>query len=364
MKVLQLINSLATGGAEKLILETVPLLNKAGVSTDVAVLNGSEHPFFYAMNSSKCCEVYSLSNTSVYNPILIFKIIPLLKKYDIIHVHLFPALYWVACAKYISFSKTKLIYTEHSTSNNRRNKSLFKFLDKLVYRAYNKIITIAPEVDTNIKKHLNFHDNKFELIQNGVNLEILHKAKPLSKSQFGIPITDTTKLLMQVASFRYPKDQKTVIKALTKLPDNIVLILVGDGPLKQECQDLAKALNIAHRVTFLGIRMDVFNLLKTADIIILSSHHEGLSLSCIEGMASGKPFIATNAPGLGDIVKGAGVLCNISDYENLALEIHTLLTNTKHYNEVISKCLERANHYNITHTINKQITLFKEVLKS
>ncbi|MFD0988655.1 glycosyltransferase [Mariniflexile jejuense] len=364
MKVLQLINSLATGGAEKLILETVPLLNKAGVASDVAVLNGTQHPFFQVLSKTNCCKMYVLSNTSVYNPLLIFKIIPLLKKYDIVHVHIFPALYWVAFAKYLSFSKTKLIYTEHSTSNNRRNKSLFKLLDKLVYRAYNKIITIAPEVDANIKKHLNYHENKFELIQNGVNLDIIHNAKPISKFQFGVPITDKTKLLIQVASFRYPKDQKTIIKALTKLPDNIVLLLVGDGPLKQECQDLAKALNVAHRVLFLGIRMDVFNLLKTADIVILSSHHEGLSLSCIEGMASGKPFIATNAPGLGDIVKGAGVLCNINDYENLALEIHTLLTNTKHYNEVIAKCMERANHYNITHTINKQIALFKEVLKS
>jgi glycosyltransferase involved in cell wall biosynthesis len=49
-------------------------------------------------------------------------------------------------------------------------------------------------------------------------------------------------------------------------------------------------------------------LLKTADIVVLSSHYEGLSLASIEGMASGKPFIASDVPGLHEVVKGADLL--------------------------------------------------------
>lgn len=363
MKILQIINSLATGGAEKLILETIPVFTKKTISVDVAVLNGNNNPFFEALKKTHCCNVFALSKQTVYNPILIFKIIPYLKKYDIVHVHLFPSLYWVAFAKMISFSKTKLIYTEHSTFNNRRKNSFFKILDKLVYQFYEKIITISHEVDSNLKKHLNFNESKFELIQNGIDLEVINNAIPFSKSKLVTNITESTKLLIQVSSFRYPKDQKTVIKALTQLDENIILLLVGDGPLKNECQILVNKLNLTHRVIFLGIRMDVLNLLKTSDIIILSSHHEGLSLSCIEGMASGKPFIASNAPGLGDIVNGAGVLFPVNDSKSLAFEINKLLNNTIYYNTVISSCLERASQYNITNTIDKEIALYKSVLQ-
>jgi len=362
MKVLQIINSLATGGAEKLILETVPLCNKRDVQMDVVVLNGENQPFMQALKVTNCCSVFSLSNQSVYNPMLIFKIMPYLKKYDIVHVHLFPSLYWVAFAKLASFSKTKLVYTEHSTSNNRRKNLLFKLIDKWVYAYYSKIITIAPEVDTNIKKHLNFSENKFELIQNGINLETINNETPILKSEIHPNIKEDSKILIQVASFRYPKDQKTVIKALKDLPENILLVLVGDGPLKNDCETFAKSIQVQQRVFFLGIRMDVIKLLKAADIIVLSSHHEGLSLASIEGMASGKPFIASNAPGLGDIVKDAGILFPINDAETLAFEIKRLIEDNDHYNTTVTHCMERAQLYSINHTIAKEINLYKSLV--
>lgn len=364
MKVLQITNSLATGGAEKLILETVPLCNQESVKMDVAVLNGDEQPFLEALRKSKSCNVFSLSKQSVYNPLLIFKIIPYLKKYEVVHVHLFPSLYWVAIAKWFCFSKTKLVYTEHSTSNNRRNNPLFKVFDKWVYAAYTKIITIAPEVDENLKRHLNCDGNKFELIQNGINLETIKTETPLPKSKIHPNLKENNKIIIQVASFRYPKDQKTVISALKKLPENVVLVLVGDGPLKIECETYAKAMQVEHRVYFLGIRMDVIKLLKSSDVIVLSSHHEGLSLASIEGMASGKPFLASNAPGLGEIVKNAGILFPIGDANTLATQINKLLQDTTHYNDIVTRCMERAQQYSINHTITKEIELYKSIIKT
>lgn len=364
MKILQIINSLATGGAEKLILETIPLLNDEGIQTDLAVLNGNSYPFLVALKKLNCCSIFSLGNKSVYNPILIFKIIPYLKKYDLIHVHIFPALYWVALAKMISFSKTKLIYTEHSTSNNRRQTLFFKMVDRCVYSFYSKIITIAPEVDANIKNHLGFKKDRFIMIQNGINLESIKATKPIPRPNLLPNLNGDFKILIQVASFRYPKDQKTVIKSLKKLGDHVVLILVGDGPLRPECENLVKTLGLTNRVLFLGIRMDVIPLLKASDIIILSSHHEGMSLASMEGMASGKPFIAADAPGLGDLVRNAGLVFPVNDDVTLAKQINKLLIDTAYYNETVTNCLERANNYSIDTTINKVIKVYKTVLES
>jgi len=175
-------------------------------------------------------------------------------------------------------------------------------------------------------------------------------------------ISQESKILLQVSSFRYPKDQKTIIRALKMLDDSVVLVLVGDGPLKKECEEFAVQKGVSDRVFFLGIRMDISKILKTADIIILSSHHEGLSLSSIEGMASGKPFVASNAPGLGDIVKGAGVLFPVGDENILAQKLENLLSDTKFYSKTVEKCLERAEQYNITENIEKTIRLYESIV--
>ena len=82
MRVLQIINSMGTGGAEKLLVETIPALSSQGLDIDLLVLNGKNHQFLDSLANSDCCNIYSLGKGSVYNPMLIFKIIPFLKKYN------------------------------------------------------------------------------------------------------------------------------------------------------------------------------------------------------------------------------------------------------------------------------------------
>ena len=169
MKILHIINSLATGGAEKLIIETLPLYAKQGLKIDLLLLNGAAHPFLEELASKKCCEIFNLGTSSVYNPITIFKIIPYLKKYDIVHVHLFPAQYWVVLAKLLSFSKTKLIFTEHNTTNRRLENPIFRFIDKWIYQFYAGVIAITAEIKTLLLKHTALSEVRFTVIENGVH---------------------------------------------------------------------------------------------------------------------------------------------------------------------------------------------------
>lgn len=361
MKVLQIINSLATGGAEKLLLETLPLYRERGIKMDILVLNGTDHSFMKELKALNCCMVYSLGLKSVYNIFHIFKIIPYLKKYDIIHVHLFPAQYWVVLAKIISFSKTKLLFTEHSTSNRRIKNKWLKPIDRFFYKNYHKIICITNEVLSILYKHTSLSEQKFEVIKNGVVIEKFKSATPYSKNVFFKEKEANIKLLMQVSSFHEPKDQATLIQSLQFLPNNIKLLLVGDGVLRKDCEALVQQLQLENRILFLGIRMDVSQLLKTVDIVVLSSKYEGLSLSSIEGMASGKPFIASNVPGLSEVVSGAGVLFTQGDENELAQLIMELFNDEKQYQAVAKSCEMRANQYDIKNMIAQHITLYESI---
>ncbi len=147
---------------------------------------------------------------------------------------------------------------------------------------------------------------------------------------------------------------------MTELNHNTHLFLVGEGPLKQESIDLAQSLKVNHHVHFLGVRKDVPRLLKSADIIVLSSHYEGLSLSSVEGMASGKPFISTRVPGLEEVVEGAGILFEYKDAKSLVKIIERLQSDKDYYDEIARKCQERSQKYNFEDMIDQYIQVFEK----
>ena len=360
MNILQIIPTLQTGGAEKLLSEFIPICVKEGHTVDLLLFNGSDSIFLQSLKEQSICNVYYLGKGSVYNPLFILKTRSFLKKYDIIHVHLFPALYIAALAKILLWKNIPLVYTEHSTNNKRRNNSFLKPIENFIYNRYSKIITISSEVDEALRKHLTINSSKITTISNGIDINKYMTALPYNKKLFFNK--GNSKILIQVSSFRYPKDQATIIKSLKLLPDNINLLLVGEGPLKKDMEVLCQKLDLTDRVIFLGIRTDIPQLLKTADIIILSSAYEGLSLSSLEALSSERPLIASDVKGIHDVVNEAGILFDYQDANNLSKEVRHLLSDENYYTEIVKKCIARSNHYDIRKMVSSYIKLYKEML--
>lgn len=358
MKILQVIPNMGTGGAEKLLLDSIPLYIDKGIDMELLLLESTPSPFLEKLKEAKVT-IHQLSGENVYSPLHVLRLIPFLKKFTIIHVHLFPAFYWVALAKMLSFSNVILLYTEHNTNNKRREHKILKFIDRFFYKFYQKIITISTPVDKALRYFLKTKRVVFYFIPNGIDLSAIKKASPIEKQLLQIP--NNSKTVLQVSSFTTQKDQKTLIKSFVNLGEQYVLLLVGDGPTLKEHKELVQKLKLETRVFFLGIRMDIPSLLKTVDVIVLSSHHEGLSLSSIEGLASGAPFIASNVSGLTEIVEGAGVLFEKGNDKQLADIIRNVTQNVALRNKIIYKCLERAEHYSINKMIQEHIILYNKI---
>ncbi|MCL1669434.1 glycosyltransferase family 4 protein [Elizabethkingia ursingii] len=358
MKVLQIIGGLGMGGAERLIVETVPLMVENGYKVDVLLLNGEETPLHKQLVSTNSCSVFSLGR-SFYNPIYIFKIIPYILKYDIIHVHLFPAQYFVVLSKIFSFYKGKLIFTEHNTENNRLNNPKFKWIEKFIYKYYRKIICITPEVKNALKTKLNIEDSKLNIIYNGINISDIKRAVIFDRKLFNYSTDD--KLLIMVAGFREQKDHDTVLHALSKLPNNYKLILVGDGERKGKIENLARVLELEDRIKFLGIRTDVYSLFKMSDIAIMSSHWEGFGLAAAEAMACGIPTIASNVDGLSQVIENGGLLFEKGNVSELVDKI-ILLENEEEYNNIKNKGLKKSDQYDINNMVRNIIKLYSDLI--
>lgn len=365
MKVLQIINSLGTGGAEKLLLDSLPRYIEKGVQMDILLLWNNNHAFFEELQKKNICNVFVLKNSSnvksVYNPLHILKIRKFLKNYDIAHVHLFPAQYFAVLAKMFTKTQCKLVFTEHNTNNRRINNRLFYWIENKIYARYQKVVCITQEIQQKYAEYLPSHKTKLVVINNGIDLEKIAQAQPLSLDCLDNQIPENSKIIVQVSAFRPQKDQQTLIKALTMLPENIVLVLVGTGETMLACKNLVTALQLDHRVFFLGQRMDVPQILKKATIVVLSSHYEGLSLASVEGMASGVPFIASNVPGIKEIVINAGVLFEPKNEKELATLILELLNDKEYYDKITLQCLQRAKQFSIDKMIESYIDLYNDM---
>ena len=361
MKVLHIINSLGTGGAEKLISQSLPLMEKQGVEVALLLLDGTPHPFLADLRARFDGPIYEKGKKSPYNVMHIFRIIPLLSRFDVVHVHLFPSMYWAAIAKWLSFSGTKLIFTEHNTHNRRREKVIFKILDKIVYSAYSAITTITEDALHSLKKHLG-SGRKLSVIENGVDLEAIDTAVATPRNQIDRSLRESDFLVVMVAGFRAQKDHKTAIEAMSHLPAHVKLLLLGTGVTLDKNRALAKTLGLEDRVLFLGVRSNVPSILKAANVAILSSHWEGFGLAAVESMAAGIPFVASDVPGLSQVAGGAGLLFQKGDAAQLAGLIQDLISDPELYSATALACRKRSREFDIRSHVQSFITLYKQIL--
>lgn len=143
-----------------------------------------------------------------------------------------------------------------------------------------------------------------EVIPNGVDTE---RFRPRERAAWEtLPGCRAGEQVIGVVARLAPeKDHATLLRAFREVAARnslARLVLVGDGPLRRELERQADVLGIWPRVTFLGDRADVADLLPRIDLFWLPSRREGLSLVLLEAMACGLPVVATRVGGNSEVV--------------------------------------------------------------
>lgn len=358
LRILHVINSLETGGAQRLIGDLLPSLDASTAASVSVVVFHHSNSGIESRLKEKGISVISL-NTKERSLSAIAKLIPHIRKADIIHAHLFPTCYMVALANI--FCHKPLIYTEHSTHNKRRDHKWLKPLEKLIYSRYNRIVCISNATAINLGKWIGkkICDNKVSIIHNGIDLSKFQRLKPSNQTSLfgrsGIPI-------LMISRFTASKDQATVIKALSLIKNTDVFVaFAGEGETMSEMKALTNEYNLSDRVLFLGNREDIPQLIKVSYIGIQSSRWEGFGLTVVEMMAGKIPVIVSDIHGLREISADTTLTFKPGDYKTLAQLIDTLLEDPLKYEEIANRCAERALDFSITDTIAKHIELYNDL---
>ena len=364
MRILLFITSLRTGGAERLVATLAPRMRAGGDDVDVLLMDGTQTPLKDELEQAGI-PVHALSKgwRAMRNPFLVLKLLRFLRRsdYDLIHTHNTSCQMMAAAASL--FIPLRLVTTEHNTTNKRRSWRAFKPADRWMYGRYRRIICVGEETKSALTDYLPEVSGKTVVIANGIDLDRFRLATPAED------ITGTAgfKVLM-VAAFRAQKDHACLIRAISLLPENYLLYLAGgaetpgDEKTLLACKELVRTEGLASRVFFLGVRNDIPSLLAACDVSVLSSRHEGLSLSAVECMSSGKAFIASDVAGLRDLVSGAGILFPPGDAKALAEAIHLVCENPAIAAGIARKCQERARRYDIDETAQRYKEEYTRIL--
>lgn len=347
MKVYHIINSLRFGGAERLVVDLCAELSERGSDEiHLLLLDDIDTSLKKEVESNEKIKIEVIPSKSLYDIRIPFFINRVVADADIIHLHLFPTLYWGVLYKLFFSRKQKIVFTEHSTENNRRSKWYLKRLEKFIYSRLNSIICISESTEKNLIQHLGSESKaRMKVINNGVNLNKFYNSNACSRSAYNV--SDEDFLLIQVASFRAAKDQPTLIIALTLLPPHVKAIFVGDGPELENCKELVKNNKLENRAFFVGNQANIAGLIKMSDVVVVSSHYEGFGIVAVEGMACSKPVVASNVPGLSEVVSEYGILFDRGKEKDLADIIKKLHSNSSFYNTTAEKCFSRSTNFSI-----------------
>lgn len=316
MRVVQVINhfGLDRGGAERLAFTLHCDLLEAGVDAHLLAIERC---------TGQALQAQCMGFTSPRDPRVLGRLSTELRRRitpdTVVHAHLFPATLHVSALQRMGFLRAPCSMTEHNTWNRRRGHRGLRWLDRAVYRGFDRIIAISDQTqDALLESYPSLFD-RTQTILNGATLN------------FGqMPQRDkerATPCLLSLARLTEQKNLGNVLQALALLKDRQWrYVMAGEGPNASALKKLAQDLGLSGRVSFPGQVMDVPPLLAEADIFLMPSRWEGFGLAAVEAMNAGLPVVASTVPGLREVVAPAGnPVVDPDDVAGLAAEIANLL---------------------------------------
>ncbi len=190
--------------------------------------------------------------------------------------------------------------------NNRKYQQLRRFLSPLI----DKFIPLSQHLEDYLRKKVGINPDKIVRICNGVDTKKFYPvSQKTSLPGCDLPFNSEFIYIGSVGRMHGVKDQLTLVRAfirlLEKQPElkaNVRLIIIGDGPLRQQAIHLLESKGVAELAWLPGQRNDIADIMRRLDIFVLPSKAEGISNTILEAMATGLPVVATRVGGNPELI--------------------------------------------------------------
>jgi glycosyltransferase involved in cell wall biosynthesis len=300
------------------------------------------------------------------------KLDALFKKYrpTIVHTHLGGIVYaFVLTMKYRTPVR---VHTLHSVAAHEMGMGPSRRVRLLAFRfrvGSFVPVAIAEEVARTFETLYNYPNPI--LIPNGVSIDAFSPDREVrQRVRRELQVEPQTLVFVHVGRFAAVKNHEMLVAAFAQLvgqlPLPTELWLVGDGELRETVQHQVRALGIESRVRFLGVRSDIPDLLRAADVFVFPSRWEGNPLSVMEAMAAGLPVVATAVGGVPELVEdgASGILVPNEDLHGLVAAMQRMAQNPDLREQMGHAARCRAvERFDIRQTVRAYEALYEELLQ-
>ncbi|HEU5105424.1 MAG TPA: glycosyltransferase [Solirubrobacterales bacterium] len=222
------------------------------------------------------------------------------------------------------------------------NRSAYWQLRALARRV-DRYLAVSREIAGELVEGLDWPAEKVEVVYNAVDVERVEaKAPPGLREQLGG--SETRPLVLTPARLNAQKGHGTLLEAVAEVPD-AMFVLAGEGPERAALEARAAELGVGERVSFLGRREDIPQLLAACDVFALPSLYEGSSLAVLEAMAAGIPVVSSAIGGTEELIEDgrSGLLVPPGDPKALAEALRRVLGEAGLRRDLAARARERVD---------------------
>ncbi len=297
-------------------------------------------------------------------------------EYDIVYCHTAMAavIARLASLRNRKLGKTKVIYVAHGFHFCKGSPISYWLMyypvEKFLSYYTDTLVTINEE-DYQCAKRGKFGCGALYKI-NGIGVD-LERFAPIEneykcKLRQMNNLSENDFVLIYTAEHNFNKNHKIIIdatKVLVQKIQNIKVLFAGEGIMLEQNQHYAKSLGLERNIAFLGFRNDIPSLVSASDIVISTSRREGLGLNIIEGLANGRPVVATKNRGHNELIEDGvnGFLTEQGDLEGFVAAVLKLYDNRELYNSVSMNANKSVQKYSINNSLDQIKRIFEETLK-
>ncbi len=327
-RILQVIDSMGIGGAEKVVLTLCEGFVQTGYSVDVIVIND-----IYQFETMKNIKIHTLGFEKSWNDYRIQskKLDTMIKKledeedkFDLVLVHLQQSIRLMR-----PFRHKNMFFVLHSnlSQSSLAGRSGIRYWLKKrrlqsIYNGLN-LISVSNGVRDDALDQVGIKPKTIRTIYNPVDFI---KIRALAEEDCEIELRE--KFLVHVGRFVSLKRHDLLIQAYKKTGIALPLVLIGDGPSRGDIESLIETEGLSHQVVLTGYLENPYPYIKQADLLVLSSDYEGFGNVLVEALALGTSVVSTDCPSgpneilIGDLSKN---LVPVGDVKTLSQVINKSL---------------------------------------
>ena len=372
-KVLFILNNLAGGGAETVVVNLLNNLDRERFQLGLFLLK-NEGVYFDRLASDIQIHVALCGHHRLHkNLVRVFrKVLKVSKTYDVLigGTELIPSYFAFACAKWLRKPVVSILHTALGPymKDLRPQDKFYMFhpwINSYIYPRFDRIVTVSEGAANELTKSIAIKPAKINTIFNPIDFDFIGEKSSESLPSWAVSVFEQ-KTMVSVGRLSKQKGSDVLIRAHALLLERGLkqhLIILGEGMERPVLEELAQRLGVNRTVHLPGFVNNPYPLIKNASVFCLSSRFEGFSLVIAEALSLGTPVVSTDCSyGPSEILGNGkyGLLTPVDDPENLASGIAQVLSDANLARELSLNGPKRANQY----SLEKIIPQYEGLLES